>query len=87
VVQFDYQALQVSLKTLSMASRSGSYVWSKTIDDFAGSGNGCPSPSCTGDPNTRKLDRGSSSIPSRRSSMFIYVYQLPFGRGSPLAQT
>jgi hypothetical protein len=56
------------------------YVWSKTIDEASGSGNGFPSIS-TVNPNNRKLDRGVSQYNIPHVFQFSYVYQLPLGRG------
>jgi len=79
-----YQALQLRLeKRFSNGLQVlATYVWSKTIDEASGSGNGFPSIS-TVDPNNRKLDRGLSQYNIPQVFQFSYVYQLPFGRGKP----
>ena len=77
-----YQALQLKLeKRFSNGLQFlATYVWSKTIDEASGSGNGFPSIG-TIDPNNRKLDRAVSQYNIPQVFQFSYVYQLPFGRG------
>jgi hypothetical protein len=79
-----YQALQLRLdKRFSNGLQFlATYVWSKTIDEASGSGNGFPAIN-TVDPNNRKLDRGISQYNIPHVFQFSYVYQLPFGRGKP----
>lgn len=76
-----YQALQLKLeKRFSNGLEFlATYVWSKTIDESSGSGNGFPSISTT-DPNNFKLDRAISQYNIPQVFQFSYVYQLPFGR-------
>ena len=79
-----YQALQLRLeKRFSNGLQLlATYVWSKTIDEASGSGNGFPAIGVV-DPNNRKLDRGISQYDIPHVIQISYVYQLPFGRGKP----
>jgi hypothetical protein len=64
----------------------GAYTFGKAIDDGSSSfGGGGNSSDNAQDPENLRAERGRSAQDARQRLVLSYIYELPFGRGKPLA--